>query len=515
MPSLSLQTPYALLLPALLVWTAACDRTNIDTDPPGTFGEELQTGSVRAGLTGEGIESLFRTSNSDGLPLEQPPVQTAFDGTPLSIGPISQTVPVRTVDVAVRNARVELSITVGSSRITIPVRAESADGTRICQFRLVSLQWTVRAEASDNSARRWKLELTAPPEFETRRLRIRPVQLSCPLLERGEVPEGLAQLLTDYLEQSVADGVRTFVDVPVYETLGLLRDRISVLHVSSFSNRRGAVEFAAESPESGGIELAPPGLRASLDAGVTPRLPTPGRQRCVPPPQQPPDPDPGAAGRVDPAEVDASNAELGLALSESLARRMVRSVALAGFLCRGLDSGVGDRDSPTTLDRRSANLAVVGLDELPVEGQLETLLKPESPPELELLPDRNQVAITWERLTVELYGRRHGTPVKVLELTSTPTFRLRLRPAEGSKSGIAYEIRSFEIGSVDRESFKSPWDATLPSEGLRSWARRLLREIFTPSLAIPLPAAPGAVLNPVDVQVRENDLLFLVRLGRP
>lgn len=504
----------AALLAVTALWIGGCDRAELDPNPGGTFGSELQPESVRAGLTEGGIGSLFSVTHPDGLAVDRESKRVRFEGRPLSVGPVSQSVPVDQIEANVRTDRtLELEITTDSNSVTVPVRLNPDDGTRICRFRLDAVRWKIDADAKDDDTSEWSLELVDAPDFDTTRLRVQSIG-SCPLLEAGEVPTGLEQILTDYLEQSAATGVGSFVDVPIYQTIGLFQGRLSVRHVSSFANRQGAVEFAGASPESGGIRLDRPGLRATLDAETVPHIPTPRRQSCVPPPEDLPRPEARPAGTVDPAEVRDSGAELGVAISRPLVSRMVRSAALGGFLCQGMDPGVGPPTARLELERESADLGDVGLRDVPVRGRLETMVKPSSSPELELRAASNAVEMTWEGLTIELYGRRGGTPVKVLAVTVSPRFVLRWRPAEGSNSALRYEIEALSVQSIDpEEDFESPWADSPPGrDDLEQWTEQLLVLTFDNQFDVPLPLSPNGPLDPVGVEIRSNDVLLLLRI---
>lgn len=501
----------AALLVAATCWAPGCDRAEVDPDPNTSFDSELQERAVRAGLTNRGLGSLFNVTHPEGLSIERDPISETFDGTDLTIGPVSQSVPLDTIDASVRGNQLELAMTTDSTSVTIPVRVQPGAQTRICRFRLDAVAWEIDAVAEDDGDPGWKLELAEPPTFDATQLRVRSVG-SCPLVDDERVPDGLSQLLVTYLEASVATGIGRFVDVPIYKNLGLLEGRLAVRNVSSFRNRQGAIEFAGAAPENGGVSLDSPGLRVSLDLGVAPRIPTPRRQSCVPPPEQLPPPSDGTADPVDPTAVRNAGAELGIALSRSLTDRIVESAALGGFLCTGLDSGSGRRASEATIRRENTQLDVVGLQDAPVGGRFRAVVQPDNPPEIELRPNSNAVELRLEELSLELYGTRAGAPVKVLGVTTSPTFTLR--PGEGNGSTIPLNIRAISVDPLDAErDLESPWGPSRPEDSrLQTWTRQLLLETFEDLFELPIPVLPDAPLDGVGAEIRDGDVVVYFRV---
>lgn len=480
----------------------ACDDIRIETDPAHRSDPEVRADTVRTHLTPAGIGDLFEVSHPEGLLLEEGSQDRMLGDRPLSIGPLSQPISISDVDANVGDEALGLALSDQRLAVTIPIRVERSVGTEICRFQLTTGPWTIQIESEEDPETGWKSTPSKPVTLETNGLQVTPVE-ECPALrdDSGEFPAQLDEILADYLQSSIENGVGEFLDIAIYDQLGLLRGRTSLHRLSAFPNRQGTIDVVGRTTESEGLQLDSTGLSADLGIGTSSR-----RAPCARPDALSAPSGNQAADPIRGEDFQGTDAALGIAVARPLLVRLVEAMTSGGFLCRGLErtdevSGIG-----APINRRDAALGDVGLESVPIEGPFRPTLSPGRLDDLQLRPDSNTVAVTWRGLTLELYGRFGGAQTKLVTLSANVEFFLI--PAGGAPDSLRFDINAIDVDDV---SFQSPWRSEGPEQtALNRWSRRLVLAVFENTFELPTPVLPDAPLSHLQTRVRSDDVLLLL-----
>lgn len=480
----------------------ACDDIRVETDPAHRSDPDVRAETVRTHLTPAGIGDLFEVSHPEGLLLEEGAQDRMLGDRPLSIGPLSQPIPISDVDANVGDDALGLALSDQRLAVTIPVRVERSVGTEICRFRLTTGPWTIQVESDEDPETGWKSTPSKPVSLETNGLQVTPVE-ECPVLrdDSGEFPAQLDEILTNYLQSSIENGVGEFLDISIYEQLGLLRGRTSLHRLSAFPNRQGAIDVVGRTTESEKLRLDSTGLSADLGIGTSSR-----RARCARPDALSAPSEDRTADPIRGEDLQGTDAALGLVVARPLLVRLVEAMTSGGFLCRGLERTDGVSGIGAPINRRDAALDDIGLASVPIEGPFRPTLSPGRLDDLQLRPDTNTVAITWSGLTLELYGRLGGAQTKLVTLSADVEFFLI--PAGGAPETLRFDINAIDVDDV---SFQSPWREDAPEQtALNRWSRRLVLAVFENTFEVPTPVLPDAPLSHLQTRVRSDDLLLLL-----
>ena len=499
------RSPLRYALTALLSWALlaglACDQVAVEESAGPAPRPIVQSKTMRSFLSVDGLGSLFEAAHPEGLAIEADPRQRQIGGHSLSIGPLSQSLAIDELETTVSGSTLEFVVSALRPRLLVPVRLGSGSNTRICKFELTADRWTVEFGARDNAPVGWALQLVDAPSFRTIGLQVNPDRPCPPLVDEEGLVGSLGQQLVDYAETAIHNGAERFVGIPLFETLGLPRSSFSLRRLSSFSSRSGFLRILGQLPTSGGIRLDERGLETDLDLGISAR-----RAPCAPPVDLPM-PSGQPAGPLTAGDLQQAGADMGLALAGSLLGRLGQASATAGFLCRGLEAAPGD-DGDRQIARHEARLADIGLDSVPVSVPLETVISPGKLPDVTLQPAPQTLRLSWESLTVELYGEVAGARVRLLNLTTSADFVLR--PTTRRTDALDFALTTITVRDV---GFGSPWSAQPPRpDQLGPWTRRLLFLVFEDAFLLPLPVRPAAPLQLVGSRVRSDDLLLLFDL---
>jgi hypothetical protein len=434
-----------------------------------------------------------------------------LEGRRLSIGPLETNVALDRWSNRIDEGTLHLDVDARDVSLTLPVRLSTGSGPRICRLQLQTPAWHLSLAIQRSKASTDRLSLADAPTFETERTQLTWIGGECPPLRTrgdGTPSDGPSEALVDVVEQYVARTARTaaraLFDPTPFESIGLLRDSLAFDRLSPFEHRRGRLRMASRPTSSSRLSLSKKGLAHSFDFGVAA-----DRAPCVPPVSSS-----SARGDSNVASIPASmlaarQADFGIALAESFVTRLVQGGVASGFMCRGLQP---PDDAPRELDSltpRRARLETIGLGDVPSPARLRVAISPGGLPDLELQPQSSTIRLTWRNLTVELYGRVARAPVRLLKLTMS--FAFDLSPSvRGTSSRLDFQIDTVDVTEA---SFQSPWRTSPPDDtDLLAWTRRLLLLLFEDTLALPLPFEPMSAPTLVGTEVRENDMLLLMRL---
>ncbi|MFB6375484.1 MAG: hypothetical protein ABEN55_20740 [Bradymonadaceae bacterium] len=430
----------------VLLAAGGCDDVRLVEEGGGGAPEPIiQSGVLESRLSADGIESLLKAAHPDGVTVTHQRRRHRRQGRQVTIGPISQSVRVDNLQISIRNGRLELLLVRNEPTLAVPVRIDQNASVRICRFQVAAAKLIVTAEAANGSDDQWTFEVDAPPDVSMASREINPIN-PCPPLENDEgVPvASIRSRLTDYVETAVQRGIRNYVAVSFVEELGMLRGTTALRRISPFDNRRGTIRLASYPAKNGDVGLDPQGTTLTLDMGVSAK-----RAACVPPDDLPSIGDTRPADRIEAADLEGRGIDAGFALAEPLLGRMLRAAILGGFLCRGLAPDTSAESQ--RIARHRARLGAVGLDGVPGNGPVESVVSPGELPDLDLRPRDGSLAMQWDGLSVDLYGNVAGTRVRLLSVTAN--FALRLHPTDESRE-------SHHLAAVDQ---------TPPDSGLRGF----------------------------------------------
>lgn len=483
---------------------AGCDEVYmIESGDGGARDPVMQPRGIQGRLSTNGLASLFRSTHPNGLDADQSPREYRIDGRDLTVGPVSQTISVDSLDISTGRDQLDATMTGEQPSLTVPVRLDEGASVRICRFEISADRFLSYATAVPGPDSARTFELADDPELLVTEKRIDPAAPCPPLLgDTGKLPQQVESWLDAYFDLALRVGVRQYIEIPLIDNLGLPRGSIALRHLSSFDNRQGVLRFDSDSTRADNAGLDQAGMTLRLDVGLSSK---PANCMRLEPSREPPDADSPAA-EVTASDLTNTPADAGFAFAESIVARTLRNATLSGFLCRGLDP----RNTPGPHDLRgeSPRLEDVGLGHVPASGPFETVVSPGALPEVTFQPNRAVIDITWTDLTVELYGRVADTRTRMASLTASVTFGLR--PAETSNSTVDLSLDTLDIRQA---ALETPWSETPPEdEAVRDWARRLFVLVFEDAFSLPLPFTPGSPIELVDTKIRTSDLLVRLRV---
>lgn len=494
----------ALLVCLILAWPGAgCDRTKIDETPTSDSARIDQVGALRTAMRPTSLSRLYRWSEPQGLPLDEPAEPVNLEGRDVSIGPLEAPFPMETWKSSVQAGQLELELHESQGNLLIPIRVPSEVGIRICRFRLSATNWRVNARATRASGPTWDVQLEDEPSTNLDDPRVTTVG-ECPELSTGQAPStAVTEQLIDYAEEALAGGLEgIFANSPV-SALGLPQGEFELLSASPFDSRRGRLRVTGTPSDSPAPQIQESAIRAALDLGVEAR-----RADCAPRSTVPPVGPSPAAGFIAPNSLDDSPYAVGVALSGAFITHLLRASTLAGFGCRGLEAYDGVE---TGLKPEAADLDAVGLADLPLQGPLEVNVSVGGLPDIELESTLSAVRMRTAALRVDLYGRLRGARVRLLSASAATEWRAE--PRVSSPRQITLSIVNLDVTDP---SVDSAFDPELPdSEELDPWVRRLFQLVLEDQLVLPVPLLPGSPLRIENVRVRPDDILFLGRLDPP
>lgn len=494
----------ALLVCLILAWPGAgCDRVKIDEAPTSDSARIDQTGALRTAIRPTSLSRLYRWSEPQGLPLDEPAKSVYLEGRDVSIGPLEAPFPMERWTSSAQEGQLELELHEPQGNLLIPIRVPREVGVRICRFRLSATNWRVNARATQASGPTWDVDLEDEPSTNLDDPRVTTVG-ECPELSTGQAPStSVTEHLIDYAEDALAGGLEGMFESSPVSALGLPQGEFELLSASPFDSRRGRLRVTGTPSESPAPQIQASAIRTALDLGVEAR-----RADCAPLSTVPPVGPSPEAGFIASNSLDESPYAVGFALSGAFVTHLLRASTLAGFGCRGLEVHDG---LETGLKPETAELDAVGLADLPLQGPLEVSVSVGGLPDIELESTLNAVTMRTTRLRVDLYGRLRGVRVRLLSASASTEWR-----AEPRVSGPRQITLSIVNLDVTDPSVDSAFDPELPdSDQLDQWVRRLFQLVLEDQLILPAPLLPDSPLRIENVRIRPDDILFLGRLDPP
>lgn len=485
------------VLALLVAVCCGCDEAVFESAPEDAQPSSYQSQAIRGLVTHDGLEALYEAAFDDGARLQHDAVDIGLFDEEVALGPLDDRI--TSAQWTVSNYQNEFEVTLSGEEIatTVPVRIGSGANSRLCRFgvEIAQVEATNRLElvAEDGHP---ALATVDVPSAELTGPSVDPIG-TCDELD--EVRDGLDdedfdQIFVDYLTNAWSRSVARMSQTSLLEALGLIGEPMQIRRLSNFENRRGSLILDQRSSAEGG-GAASRGAEFALDAAAT------GRRADCAPPLDLGNPDTGAADEISSSILD--DAHVGLSLAEPFLARLLRTGALSGFACGGLEDVTFDGNG-ATLAADDLDLERVGLDETPIGATVAPVTRPGTAPDLETDADNDVLRITWDALSVDLYAQVQQMPVPLV--TATTDLELAFRPVEGTNA-IELSLSSIEVLDA---SLASHWFDEPPADDalVRDWSERLLVLVLDDALTIPLPLEPASPLRLADARVRTSDLLL-------
>ncbi|MBA2662120.1 MAG: hypothetical protein H0U74_07465 [Bradymonadaceae bacterium] len=483
--------------------TAGCDEIRFREGGGLTQAPVMQTDALRVLVTPRGLESLYRTSSPAGFGLDNEPLWIDDATRRLRFGPLEQDLAIERWAVTPLGEAMIASLVLIKPTIYVPVRVQDNISVQICRFAVtmdaVDIRATINVATTSEGV---TLGGASHTEVEISGVKTRPIGPCVPLDgERWTLEESLDDLLLEYVEEGLTHSANAaFRDSPL-DTLGLIRRRVELSRVSAFENRRGNILVIGQMAATDPIGLSSRGLEAGLDMAISQR-----RAGCAPAVGLDA-PNVGATAPIPVALLEQFTADVGLAIATPLLERTAQAATSAGFICRGLEDPRPADENREVIPGDSLRLEDIGLAHVPIGPWARLLTSPGSLPRLKTRPDRNDILLSWENLTVDLYAEVYGVLVRIVSITTS--VELGLRPRADLPGLIGFDVDTVEVQNVQ---LSSPWLADAPDDNDRNrWARRLLFLALDGQFSLPLPLDPGTPLRVVGSQVRADDLVLMLR----
>ncbi|MGM0554909.1 MAG: hypothetical protein ACQEVA_00835 [Myxococcota bacterium] len=485
----------------------ACDDVTFMEGTTSPQSPILESTAARSRLTTGGLESLYEIRWANGVPLEFERRVVSTDFEYLALGPLDDSIDVTSWSIAVENERTTLRAEVEGFETVVPLRIEQGVGTRICRVRVkadrmdASVPINTRSQVDPDAEDPTALSALGSPTVEFTRRRTELIG-SCPPLETSTALNGeLDSDILTYVDDASTKFALSIADISPSQELGLLDHDVELGHVTPFDIRAGTLTiFSQPAPESSRLNTN--GYTLDFDMAVES-----SRARCAPPgtlnPADARSPAPIPASVLESTDADAAYA-LSIRTLSALAQNGVR----AGLGCIGLEDGSISDESEDAVSTDDLDLERVGLGELKPGSLAVPVISFGEFPTVENVPGTNVIEIGWDKFVIDIYAEIQGVPVRILHLTTT--FEFALQPALSRQGSLQLQIGSIEVESAEVTSRWRHEDAQVGD--LKQWARRLIILLFEDRLQLPLPVEPGAPLELVTTQVRDDDLLLLLRI---
>lgn len=496
-----------LILAAGLASTlCACDAVTVRETPTAPAQAAQPGASVRALVTPEGLESMWRELAGDGLELDAAP--GSLDSiTDAEIGPLSQRLGFTNLRAYTRAESVTMTFEFDAPQFFVPVRIGHGADTVICRW-LVSAKSILAAsdvrveEGEDGLA----LVPVGEPLSQIENIRVDAVG-ECPV-EFGTSSAGRTGAVGDralftsevelYVKQAIADAVADLLRQSPADFYGLVRGELELTNAATFPNRVGQVTISGASRGQDALSLSTRGLSIAFDYSLQTRA-----AKCTPSLEFDPllDVEPAS---IDPASLMLRDADIGVAMSASFMTRIAQVITRAGFACSGLETlGFDAQTIPTS----ELLLADVGVDESLFADTSRVTLSPGALPVISTRASDGVLEIDWPSMRFEAYTDVFGATTRALVLELDVKLSARVDPASAGSFRL-----SFEAISVGDVSIESGWGSEPPDPAtVDTWARRFVLLSLGDSVDLPLPLSPGAPLELVGALIRDDDAVLLLR----
>jgi hypothetical protein len=477
---------------------AGCDEAQV-RDATSTRPLVFTDDGMRLLVTPTGLARVYERASPEGFRLEAERREIwREEGIVIEAGPLFQTVQPSTFAATAGDNAVDWETVFVETEVIVPVRVTRGADVRICRKALTTEQATIDATASlaegDTGPR---FVVPTAPVLGDEGWTIRDVG-SC---SQGELPVAfdLESALTTYLRDAFVVSTVDALETSPLETLGVVLGRLEVRRASAFEPNRGTIVVEGSLPEDGAAVSAM-GLAATIDAAIDV-----DRAGCAPPLELPAISG-GGADAIALSDVDA-DADVAVAVSESVLNRVVHVITLGGFACRGYEDGRADTVSSDVVATDDLLLDEIGLGDLPLGDSSRVVFRPGALPVLTLRPDRGDLLLEWNGITVEIYSELFGVPTRLATVRTAA--EVTLSPEAGAPGSVAFAVETINVTGAE---LTSELAERSDAANVRTWTRRTLLVALSDLFSFPLPLAPGNAIEVTQTAVRPTDLLISGRL---
>ncbi|MEZ4460537.1 MAG: hypothetical protein R3E66_12590 [bacterium] len=450
--------------------------------------------AARVLIGAEGLTRIYEVEAPDGFALDAAVRVVPATSSQWEIGPVSTTIPVASRTGAFDVDRFRVTNEFRNVSLVVPVRVRTAEDLEICRFQVQMASATLDSAVEATIDTGVVLAASGQPAATTSAATVTKVG-PCAVdgTARSSSSQTLASLIETYTRDALLASGAQNLTVRPFEVTGILDDSVSLRRVSVFDNRRGGF---AVTQRSNNVTLASDGLSAELGIGMIAQ-----RATCAPPIEVNPA-QPSATEPISPAELEAANADLALAVSAPTLQQMAETLALSGFLCQGLEDSRRPEDNAELIAVDDIGLDALGLDWLSVGPWVRASSAPGALPSLILRPQTNDFVISWRDFVIDVYADVQGTNVRILRLVTTA--QATLRPQVGEVGQISTTIDALNITSAD---LTSDWlTAPLGPDIVLPWAKRAVLLFLQDQFVFPLPLVSPHAMRVRNVTVRDQDV---------
>ena len=483
----------------LMLMLTGCQAVTLGES--GTQKPTPQPLAARVLIGAEGLTRIYEVEAPDGFELAAAARVVPATSSQWEIGPVSTTIPVASRTGAFDLDRFRVTNEFRNVSLVVPVRVRTSDDLEICRFQVqmasAALESAVEATVDDGVA---VLGASGQPSVVSSAATVTKVG-PCPVdgTARSSSSQTLASLIETYTRDALLASGAQNLTVRPFEVTGILDDSVSLRRVSVFDNRRGG--FAVTQRPSN-VLLTSDGLSADLGIGMIAQ-----RASCAPPIEVNPA-QASATEPISPADLQAANADLALAVSAPTLQQMAETLALSGFLCQGLEDSRRPEDNAELIAVDDIGLEALGLDWLSVGPWVRASSAPGALPSVILRPQTNDFVVSWRDFVIDVYADVQGTNVRILRLVTTA--QATLRPQVGDVGQISTTIDALNITSAE---LTSDWlTAPLGSDIVLPWAKRAVLLFLQDQFVFPLPLVSPHTMRVRNVTVRDQDVAVFLDL---
>jgi len=483
--------------PFILIFLAAAACQDVSIGVGGTQAPIPQADAIRIQVTPDGLTNLYDVASEDGFLLSAPPKTISSVGQVWELGPVEANLPVLSRNNTYLNDSMRIVTLFGGVRITVPIRVRSANDVEICRFqvRFVSISLDADISLENGSLGSESTPLVTLGDSVITRIGACSIDASF----RDGDGVTLSTRLAEYLQEGLVSSTVEAMLMRPLDTIGIISDAASLRRVSVFEHRRGSIGVVID--ESTPATLSADGFEASLNLGLLAQ-----RAPCAPPVESDRT-DTVATRSILSSKIAASGADLGIAISGSSLQRLAESLTLGGFVCRGLEDARRPEENSELFATDDLVLDDLELGWVPVGAWIRAVSAPGSLPVMTLRPTTNDMVLSWNDLSIDLYGEVQGTLVRLLRLTTSA--HATLRPQIGADQSIPLKIDAL---TIDDASITSDWlRGELSPDVVVPWARRSVLLILENQFKFPLPLITSHTVNVKDVEVRQDDVVLYLK----
>lgn len=483
---------------ALALVSLSCDEAQIRSSTS-TQPLVFQESGLRFLVTPSGLETLYGRARPEGFIVSAERREVwREEGIVIEAGPIEQVLTPSEFVTTPTDGAVETTTEFDSLELLVALRVRRGADVRICRKGVSTDSASVNAAAElvegDSGP---TFAVTRTPVLADDDWAIRDIG-AC---SQGELPIAfdLESALVTYARDAMVLSTVEALETSPLDTLGVVLDRIEVRRISAFEPNRGTALLEGRLPEDG-AEVTPMGLTARLDTALDVE-----RAGCAPPVDLPPSQFLSAAP-IDPSALSGTDADVAFAIGGNVLNRSAHVTALGGFACRGFEDVSADDGNGELIPTDELLLEELGLEDLPLGERSRVVFRPGSLPELTLRPERGDLLLDWDEVTIDIYSELFGVPTRIATLETS--VQATLRPRAGEPGFVGFAVETIDVLEVSLDS-----DLAVEPEAqvVESWTRRTLLIALEDLFNFPLPVRPDSQIEVVRTEVRSDDLLVIGR----